>query len=900
MGKTMTDVKKRNKKFDDVEESKSDIDSTQVKRKKGKMIVIEIYSEIDEESSPVEKKEKIKMVLIEKYLKKKNEELTNEDDREYFMSKKFQISIDAYVDFKSKDGGSEDDIWVDNGKSIVPFDDSYLLNSDSLLLETQSDENNTQSVDMQFDEITIQDDVDKKTGESKKIQCDKGYINEDLGFNFLSTGLEEIEYLIPGFKKGLTNNKRKKLNTFEVLCMIDKQLENDLNVEPSNIGIELVNDLTQILSPKVDMQIGLPGVVRNDDGQTATATKNDGQISVKSKCFHGIKLNDIDSNTKEYVTLQKALSENEKKVAKFIWRACNDGSLFPNVEVAAGILDIWSLVLNHEEKYREKNSGGGNIYCCSRMLGEHLIESGADLIRRRSIFESNITAVLSQSPYGSIHDVDLTAEIDIIDNLDNDVDDISVRYGELPIYLWSINKKENKRKRPAIDNHSDCENAVVKKKKGNKDGTVNERIIPFLPNTDDVLQMDWCSYTLECMVRGCKEYKLGKYFSGPLLLMAIIYVNSTISETIKVEKTVPAFKAWNSKLLLKREQEEIELGGFGHLPIVEDLQVIETKNKKSFKKKNLIENRSITRNEEYIKTEVKGNKDKCEENKGNEEQQETYGESNEVESQNEAKHNDSERIDNIGNLSLSAGQNTTINAPVESIVNEIVEFTVNVVDVLPHICVRAKGSGTSDVATKKQVKVEKTKVLKEKRTVKPSSNFYDRRIKISEPLSEEEKKLVEYIWSDSCPEGDIVFARKGLELECLWFLSLYPEIKVDATIIDAWSDVLNHDEKYRRNLSITSHVYCCTEMLPHYLVEDKNQVNERRRIFNENVAMILENSNKKNFNHVDLVFFPCIKDSNNYYIICFDMKNAEIDIISNINNDVEDISERYGDYAISM
>ncbi|GKD98227.1 hypothetical protein Tco_1382124, partial [Tanacetum coccineum] len=216
----------------------------------------------------------------------------------------------------------------------------------------------------------------------------------------------------------------------------DKQLENDIDVEPSNNGIELVNDLTQILLPKVDisdMQIGLPGVVQND-----------GQISIDTKCFYGIKLNDVDSNRKEYgiqqlatksqekrqqpknvtfyerkVTLHKALSENEKKVAEFILRACNDGS----------------FVLNHLEKYKEKNSGSGNIYCFSRMLSEHLIESGADLIRRRSIFESNITAVLSQSPYESFHDVDLTAEIDIIDNLDNDIDDISVRYGELPIYL---------------------------------------------------------------------------------------------------------------------------------------------------------------------------------------------------------------------------------------------------------------------------------------------------------------------------------------------------------------------------------------------------------------------------------------------------------------------------------
>nr|GFB43539.1 ulp1 protease family, C-terminal catalytic domain-containing protein [Tanacetum cinerariifolium] len=96
----------------------------------------------------------------------------------------------------------------------------------------------------------------------------------------------------------------------------------------------------------------------------------------------------------------------------------------------------------------------------------------------------------------------------------------------------------------------------------NKDGTVNERIIPFLPNINDVLQMDWCSYALESMVRGCKEYKMGKYFSGPLLLMAIIYVNSTVFKTVKVEKTVLAFVAWNSNLLLKREQEENELGGF--------------------------------------------------------------------------------------------------------------------------------------------------------------------------------------------------------------------------------------------------------------------------------------------------------------------------------------------------
>ncbi|GJW53778.1 hypothetical protein Tco_0097863 [Tanacetum coccineum] len=301
--------------------------------------------------------------------------------------------LEVFIKEKGKEYKVDEDVPdIKKGRSTS-------TSKNSSLLETQSHENNTQSVDMQFDEITVQDDVDKKPNESKEIQCDK-----------------------------------------------DKQLENDVDVEPRNNGIELVNDLTQILSPKVDisdMQIGLPGVALNDDGQTATATKM------------------MDKFLK--VTLQKALSKNEKKVDEFIWRANLQvqlgifKSLFLNVEVATGIIDIWSLVLNHEEKYREKNSGGGNIYCCSGMLSEHLIESGADLITRRSIFESNITVVLAQSPYESFHDVDLvffpmittkrshhfylicfnmkTAEIDIIDNLDNDVDDISVRYGELPIYL---------------------------------------------------------------------------------------------------------------------------------------------------------------------------------------------------------------------------------------------------------------------------------------------------------------------------------------------------------------------------------------------------------------------------------------------------------------------------------
>ncbi|PWA79853.1 hypothetical protein CTI12_AA201090 [Artemisia annua] len=103
---------------------------------------------------------------------------------------------------------------------------------------------------------------------------------------------------------------------------------------------------------------------------------------------------------------------------------------------------------------------------------------------------------------------------------------------------------------------------------GNKDGEVNERIIHILSNTDNVPRMDWCSYVVECIVKACTGFNPYSSFNGPLLLLAIIYVNSTKSETIKVEKTVPAFKAWNSKLLYNRQKEELDFG-FGCLQFEE-------------------------------------------------------------------------------------------------------------------------------------------------------------------------------------------------------------------------------------------------------------------------------------------------------------------------------------------
>ncbi|GJZ69431.1 ulp1 protease family, C-terminal catalytic domain-containing protein [Tanacetum coccineum] len=113
--------------------------------------------------------------------------------------------------------------------------------------------------------------------------------------------------------------------------------------------------------------------------------------------------------------------------------------------------------------------------------------------------------------------------------------------------------------------------------------------------------------------------------------------------------------------------------------------------------------------------------------------------------------------------------------------------------------------------------LEEDVVLSGKRMINPSfalvSPYYERKTMYTKPLSEAEKKIVEYIWSYKCPEGDIIFTGKGLQIECIWFLSLYPEIQLSSNIIDLWSIILNDEEKYRGKHSVTKNIYSSTRML---------------------------------------------------------------------------------------
>ncbi|GJY98838.1 hypothetical protein Tco_0516268, partial [Tanacetum coccineum] len=86
-----------------------------------------------------------------------------------------------------------------------------------------------------------------------------------------------------------------------------------------------------------------------------------------------------------------------------------------------------------------------------------------------------------------------------------------------------------------------------------------------------------------------------------LTTQQLIYCSSTVSPTTVVERKAPIFKHWSTELLKKRQVEEQKNGGFGQLPILEGLELIE-KPKKNLKKKkskqNILEIGSMSREEE--------------------------------------------------------------------------------------------------------------------------------------------------------------------------------------------------------------------------------------------------------------------------------------------------------------
>ncbi|GJW13821.1 ulp1 protease family, C-terminal catalytic domain-containing protein [Tanacetum coccineum] len=97
----------------------------------------------------------------------------------------------------------------------------------------------------------------------------------------------------------------------------------------------------------------------------------------------------------------------------------------------------------------------------------------------------------------------------------------------------------------------------------NKCSTVNLKFLPCILGEEDIIHLDWCTYMIECLVNTKRLWNRSTHYNGPLVMLLILYANSTKSITQNVKRITPAIAFWTASFLNKREMEEISSGGFG-------------------------------------------------------------------------------------------------------------------------------------------------------------------------------------------------------------------------------------------------------------------------------------------------------------------------------------------------
>ncbi|CAA0828627.1 Unknown protein [Striga hermonthica] len=107
-------------------------------------------------------------------------------------------------------------------------------------------------------------------------------------------------------------------------------------------------------------------------------------------------------------------------------------------------------------------------------------------------------------------------------------------------------------------------------------GMANLRIIHLLSDLSNIMNMNWCSYMIRCLVSSKKSWNDNrgrKNFTGPLLFLTLFYVDKVVLSIRNVARIFPIFKAWNNELLKARERDEIVAGAFGRGYVDADLCV---------------------------------------------------------------------------------------------------------------------------------------------------------------------------------------------------------------------------------------------------------------------------------------------------------------------------------------
>ncbi|KAJ9547355.1 hypothetical protein OSB04_019898 [Centaurea solstitialis] len=163
----------------------------------------------------------------------------------------------------------------------------------------------------------------------------------------------------------------------------------------------------------------------------------------------------------------------------------------------------------------------------------------------------------------------------------------------------------------------------------------------------------------------------------------------------------------------------------------------------------------------------------------------------------------------------------------------------------------------------------------------------------------EDKRAHEWIISSSGKKSDYVFwGQDDTRLYRTDMESLARKTDVRRSVIDAWSSLLNYDERYRNRDSPRRYFFPANmieKLSTNNLIKDYNTFTRNLSAASKNNMEVVRMKN------IDLVFFPMLR-SGHYFVVVFNLKNPSVVILDNMvsaQSDDETMLKSYG-YATDV
>ncbi|XP_057249325.1 uncharacterized protein LOC109134322 [Beta vulgaris subsp. vulgaris] len=93
-------------------------------------------------------------------------------------------------------------------------------------------------------------------------------------------------------------------------------------------------------------------------------------------------------------------------------------------------------------------------------------------------------------------------------------------------------------------------------------------------HTSEISQMDWCQYTIDCLIDAILIWKKNPFgFTGSLLFLTLFYLDRVEFIGSQIERKAPILCCWNAKAIEERCKAEIKAGNFGFGRILPPIRI---------------------------------------------------------------------------------------------------------------------------------------------------------------------------------------------------------------------------------------------------------------------------------------------------------------------------------------